>query len=167
MSYLWDGFIKKDSKILELEVDFVFNDLALAFNDFQYIMPSSVNKLLFDPVEYQTKCDLILANIKKGNIMCSSENYDLIQSHLPYIKKLDIKSSIYAQSNNEIKLNESSLYTVLIRLEKIGYIKSDWENTGSYPRRKYYNITKSGEDFLQDNLQDYFKINDLLCKLNK
>ena len=92
ITYLWNEFIKKDSKILELEVDFVFNDLALAFNDFQYIMPSPVNKLLFNQVEYQTNCDLILSNIKKGNIMCSSENYDLIQSHLPYIKKLDIKN---------------------------------------------------------------------------
>lgn len=92
ITYLWDEFIKKDSKILELEVDFVFNDLALAFNDFQYIMPSPVNKLLFDTVEYQTNCELILSNIKKGNIMCSGENCDLIQSHLPYIKKLDIKN---------------------------------------------------------------------------
>lgn len=92
ITYLWDEFIKKDSKILELEVDFVFNDLALAFNDFQYIMPSPNNKLLFNKVEYQTNCDRILSNIKKGNTMCSSESWDLIQSHLPYIKKSDIKN---------------------------------------------------------------------------
>ena len=90
ISYLWDTFISNDCKILELEMDLVFNDLALAFNDFQYIMPSPVNKLLFDPVEYQTNCELILSNIKKGIIMGSGEDYDLIQSHLPYIKKSDI-----------------------------------------------------------------------------
>lgn len=31
---LWDTFIKNNCKILELEIDLVFNDLALAFNDF-------------------------------------------------------------------------------------------------------------------------------------
>ncbi|WP_394887182.1 hypothetical protein [Clostridium butyricum] len=90
--YLWDTFIKNNCKILELEMDLTFNDLALSFNKFQYIMPDPVNKLLFDPVEYQTNCDLVLSNIEKGIIMCSGENYDLIQSHLPYIKKLDIKN---------------------------------------------------------------------------
>lgn len=92
ISYLWDTFIKNGCKILELEMGLVFNDLALAFNDFQYIMPSPVNELLIDPVEYQTNCKLILSNIKNGIIMSSGENYDLIQSHLPYIKKLDIKN---------------------------------------------------------------------------
>lgn len=90
--YLWDNFIKNDCKILELEMDLAFNDLALPFNDFQYIMPSPVNKLLFDPVEYQTNCELILSNIEKGNIMSSGKDYDLIQSHLPYIKKVDVKN---------------------------------------------------------------------------
>lgn len=89
--YLWETFIKNKCKILELELDLVFNDLALAFNDFQYIMPSPVNELLFDPVEYQTNCNLIFSNIKKGIIMSSGKDYDLIQSHLPYIKKSEIK----------------------------------------------------------------------------
>lgn len=89
---LWDTFKKNNCKIIELEMDLVFNDLALSFNDFQYIMPSPVNNLLFDPVDYQTNCELILSNIKKGIIMSSGENYDLIQSHLPYIKKSDIKN---------------------------------------------------------------------------
>ena len=92
ITYLWNEFTKKDCKILEIEMDLVFNDLALPFNDFQYIMPSPVNKLLFEPVEYQTNCELILSNIEKGIIMSSGNNYDLIQSHLPYIKKLDIKN---------------------------------------------------------------------------
>lgn len=92
ITYLWDTFIKSNCKILELEIDLEFNDLALSFNEFQYIMPSPVNKLLFDPDEYQTNCELILSNIEKGIIMSSGKNYDLIQSHLPYIKKLDIKN---------------------------------------------------------------------------
>lgn len=90
--YIWDNFTKNNYKILELEIDLSFNDLALSFNDFQYIMPGEVNKLLFDPTEYRDRCDLILSNISKGQIMSSGEEYDLIQSHLPDIKKLDIKN---------------------------------------------------------------------------
>ena len=90
--YLWDTFKNNNCKIIELEIDLVFNDLALSFNDFQYIMPSPVNNLLFNPDEHKTNCESILSNIEKGIIMSSGNNYDLIQSHLPYIKKLDIKN---------------------------------------------------------------------------
>ena len=55
-------------------------------------MPSPLNNRFFDPVEYQTNCDLILSNIEKGIIMSSGKKYDLIQSHLPYIKASDIKN---------------------------------------------------------------------------
>lgn len=89
---LWDVFIKNDCKIIELEMDLVFNDLPMSFNDFQYIMPSPVNELLFNSVEYQSNCEIIYSNIKKGIKMCSGYDYDLIQSHVPYIKKVDIKN---------------------------------------------------------------------------
>ena len=89
--YLWETFAKNNCKILELETDIDFNDLALPFNDFQYVMPSPLNNY-FDPVEYQANCKMILSNIEKGIIMSSGKEYDLIQSHLPYIKKSDIKN---------------------------------------------------------------------------
>lgn len=92
INFLWDTFKKNKCKILELDVNFEFNDLALSFNDFQYIMPHSFNKILFNPDEYQYKCELIRSNINKGIIMSSGKEYDLIQSHLPYIKKSDINN---------------------------------------------------------------------------
>ena len=92
--YLWDEFLKNNCIILDLEIELgnEFNDLALSFNDFQYIMPSPVNETLFDPYIYKRNCDKIRSNIEKGIIMSSGEDYDLIQSHLPYIKKSDIKN---------------------------------------------------------------------------
>ncbi len=59
IKFLWDTFKKNNCKILELDVNFEFNDLALSFNDFQYIMPHSFNKILFNPDEYQYNCELI------------------------------------------------------------------------------------------------------------
>ena len=86
--------MKNNGMILELEIELgnEFNDLALSFNDFQYIMPSPVNEILFDPYTYKINCDKIRSNIEKGIIMSSGDSYDLIQSHLPYIKKSDIKN---------------------------------------------------------------------------
>lgn len=93
VEYLWDAFINNDCRILELETELTFNDLALAFNDFQYIMPNqTINSLLYDPIEYQANCKLIFSNIEKGILMSSGKDLDLIQSHLPYIKKSDIKN---------------------------------------------------------------------------
>lgn len=87
---LWNVFIKNGCKILELEQDLNFNDLALPFNTFQYIMPSPVNDFLFDSKDYKANCQLILSNIKNGIIMSSGSHFDLIQSHLPYIEKSNI-----------------------------------------------------------------------------
>lgn len=90
--YLWKHFKDNNYKILELVINMEFNDLSLSFNDFQYVMPSAINELLFDPIEYKTKCEWILSNVKKGIATSSGEAWDLIQSHLPYIKKTDIKN---------------------------------------------------------------------------
>ena len=90
ITYLWKYFLDNNCKILELEIDLSFNDLSLSFNDFQYIMPSEYNKLLFDPNEYRYNCGLILSNIRKGQIMSSGEEDDLVQAHLPYIKESNV-----------------------------------------------------------------------------
>ena len=44
------------------------------------------------------------------------------------------------------KLASGSLYPILIRLEKAGWIKSDWEGgeAGTKPRRRLYSMTGLG-----------------------
>lgn len=82
---LWKYFLDNNCKILELETDLSFNDLAVSFNDFQSIMSSKDNKISYGSDNYD-----IISNIRKGQIMSSGEDEDLIQAHLPYIKESNV-----------------------------------------------------------------------------
>lgn len=92
---LWNHFAADNCKILELEMQLNFNDLPLPFHYFQIIMPHPVNDLLYDADAYQEDCALILSKIQEGTPIISGKDNDLIQSHLPYIKRSDIEN-IYA-----------------------------------------------------------------------
>lgn len=43
---------------------------------------------------------------------------------------------------------EGTLYPLLRRLQKDGYIAGQWEESGSGPPRKYYRLTDRGESLL-------------------
>ncbi len=46
-------------------------------------------------------------------------------------------------------VDHATLYRELRRLERDGYVDSEWETTGSGPARRVYSITDSGEEMLQ------------------
>jgi PadR family transcriptional regulator PadR len=46
------------------------------------------------------------------------------------------------------ELNEGSVYPVLIRLEKKGFIKSESKVSPLGPKRKYFTISTDGNDYL-------------------
>ena len=47
-------------------------------------------------------------------------------------------------SGDVLQVEEGSLYPALHRLEKRGYLKSDWKRSDSNRRAKYYRLTPSG-----------------------
>ncbi len=55
-----------------------------------------------------------------------------------------IQQRINQISNDLLSINQGSLYPALIRLEKKGYIKSDWGVSENGRRAKYYRLTKKG-----------------------
>ena len=59
-----------------------------------------------------------------------------------------INKEIEAISDGAFILTEATLYTVLKRLEKQGYIISYWEEGLNNIKRKYYSITETGIDYL-------------------
>ena len=63
---------------------------------------------------------------------------------------LQILNLIEQASDGEIIINYASLYPLLNKLEKKGYIKSRWEekNQRKGPRRRYYKITPEGTDLV-------------------
>ena len=77
----------------------------------------------------------------------------------------EISKKIQLLSNNQIHIKDSSLYTVLLRLEQLKYISSNFEISERYPRRKYYEITTEGEKYLAENIKEYEIINSLIRSL--
>jgi PadR family transcriptional regulator PadR len=49
-----------------------------------------------------------------------------------------------------IATKESTMYPLLRRLEKDNHLRSYWQETGEgLPSRKYYSITKEGEEYIR------------------
>jgi PadR family transcriptional regulator, regulatory protein PadR len=61
---------------------------------------------------------------------------------------------------DETGLPSGTVYPALSRLERDGYLKSDWEDTTAAhadkrPARRYYRLTASGVRALEEALADY------------
>src|SRR5918998_1897071 len=60
-----------------------------------------------------------------------------------------IAQMIRANSQEALQVETGSLYPALHRLEKQGWIKSEWKNSEHNQRAKYYRITAAGRKQLQ------------------
>jgi transcriptional regulator len=55
-----------------------------------------------------------------------------------------IAHTIRARSSDALKVETGSLYPALHRLEKQGWVKSEWSVTEANQRAKYYRLTTAG-----------------------
>ena len=66
--------------------------------------------------------------------------------------------------NNELKqsgfidINEGSIYSVLMRLEKKGLVQSKMKKSSQGPRRKYYKIVPAGEKYLESFKKLWYEV---------
>jgi len=60
-----------------------------------------------------------------------------------------------------------SIYPILKKLENNGYISSYWGSTEIIPRRKYYKITRKGEEVLKQRLEIHSNLHESLNILKK
>jgi PadR family transcriptional regulator PadR len=56
-----------------------------------------------------------------------------------------ISQAIRAQSSEVLQVETGSLYPALHRLEKHGWVISEWKQTESNQRAKYYRLTAAGK----------------------
>src|SRR5262245_43177471 len=56
-----------------------------------------------------------------------------------------IGQAIRARSENLLKIETGSLYPALHRLEKRGWLKSEWDVSEAKQRAKYYRLTAAGK----------------------
>jgi PadR family transcriptional regulator len=60
----------------------------------------------------------------------------------------DLSKLIEARSNGVLKFRVASLYPLLYRLEKRGWIQGTWIEKAGQRRRRYYKLTKAGQQVL-------------------
>ena len=60
----------------------------------------------------------------------------------------EVRKLIEARSDGVLKFNAASLYPLLYRLEKRGWIEGRWVEKAGQRRRRYYKLTKDGKKVL-------------------
>ena len=59
--------------------------------------------------------------------------------------------------------SESTVYPLLRRLLKEGYLASEWrESSEGLPPRKYYTITDSGKEYIENLNRDWDELNNVI-----
>ena len=58
-------------------------------------------------------------------------------------------------SRGVFKVNSGSLLTALTRLERAGWLDSEWRETANSRRAKYYTLTRSGKRQLEAETADW------------
>ncbi|MCZ6692770.1 MAG: helix-turn-helix transcriptional regulator [Bacteroidetes bacterium] len=91
---------------------------------------------------------LILTILSEGK----NYGYNIIQQ----VKKI---------SDGQLQWSDGMLYPVLHRLEKDGFISSEWIITTSDRRRKYYSITEAGKKELHVEREDWISLHSILKNL--
>ena len=94
-----------------------------------------------------------------------TENTDLIQGTLDLLllKTLSLEPMhgfgiarrVEQVSRGVFKVNPGSLLTALTRLERAGWLDSEWRDTANSRRAKYYTLTRSGRRRLEAETADW------------
>lgn len=90
---------------------------------------------------------------------------------LSLIKKEDMYGFMMINIVNKVtdsyELSEGTLYAILKRLERKGYIEAYWGDKTKGGRRKYYRILEEGEELYQQKMKSWSDINFIISTLNK
>lgn len=68
-------------------------------------------------------------------------------------------------SGGELDWTEGLLYPLLHRLERLGFVESNWRSVAGERRRKYYSITSSGLDELAEQRRQWGMVVDTLKEI--
>lgn len=69
--------------------------------------------------------------------------------------------------SNYIEVRESTIYPLLRRLTKEGYLETYNKESTEGPMRKYYSMTVKGEGYLEDLLQEWYHMAESVGRLLK
>ena len=81
----------------------------------------------------------------------------------------EIAQLISERSDGVLQFNVASLYPLLYRMEKRGWIKGTWIEKAGQRRRRFYKLTAAGRKVLDEQRQtwsDFFAALDRVAKIN-
>jgi PadR family transcriptional regulator, regulatory protein PadR len=78
-----------------------------------------------------------------------------------------IGQAIRAQSDDLLRVETGSLYPALHRLEKQGWIASEWKTSDNKQRAKYYRLTAAGRKQLSSEQSRWAQVVDAMASLMK
>lgn len=76
-----------------------------------------------------------------------------------------IAQAIRAGSGEVLQVETGSLYPALHRLEKQGWIKSEWKNTENNQRAKFYKLTAAGKKQLASESSRWEQLTGAIARL--
>jgi len=79
----------------------------------------------------------------------------------------EIVSKLTARTNGALEVTDGTLYPVLYRLERAGYVTVRWETPGRGVPRKYYQLTDAGRDELRQLELEWTTFAKAMAKLLK
>lgn len=65
-------------------------------------------------------------------------------------------------SRGELEWTEGMLYPLLHRLDRLGYVEARWDTPEGGRRRRYYRITRQGQDALAEQRRQWEVVTDAL-----
>jgi transcriptional regulator len=69
-----------------------------------------------------------------------------------------ITERIEQWSESVLQLGQGTLYPALYRLERQGFIKSEWRVTENSRRARYYSLTRTGRQHFHESLADWRRV---------
>ena len=79
----------------------------------------------------------------------------------------EIVSKLTEQTNGSLEVTDGTLYPVLYRLERAGYVAVRWETPERGVPRKYYQLTDEGRDELERLRQEWTTFAKAMARLLK
>lgn len=76
-----------------------------------------------------------------------------------------IKVAIGASSDDLLQIDHGSLYPALHRLEKQGWLASEWKLTENKQRAKYYRLTRSGRRHLHAERTRWSRLSEAIARV--
>lgn len=77
----------------------------------------------------------------------------------------EIVTKLTDQSAGTLEVTDGTLYPVLYRLERAGYVSVRWDTSGRGVPRKYYQLTDTGRQELAALTADWFAFSDAMARL--